>query len=206
MGTVDVDVITKGGPKDLAVRAFHKELKDQAGRTPNDNRILIYEVVSVFDMVDRILKSIGPRRIKRLRVFGHGSEGIVQMGPFVYTGRRVIDLSGRPRIDQSDLVKVIMVVQSETRSQTGVTITTEYKLINEAYLRKLVGKFDKSGWVELHSCRVVDKSGRELIKALARLWGVQVHASDAKQYVGGGLEGRILVAAPSGIVREAVSR
>ena len=124
----------------------------------------------------------------------------MQIGPFSYTGRRVEDLSHRRRIDQADLNKVIMVIKTEIRTPDGRVVRTKYDLLSEAYLRKLTGKFNPRGWVELHSCQIVGEDGKELIKALAKLWRVEVHASESKQYVGGGLEGKVWIAKPSGAV------
>ena len=93
MGYVDVDVIAKGGKKDHALEAFQKELKNQAKLAKAfdvaDEKKLIDDVTGVFNMVDRIVTAIGSRSIRRLRVFGHGSDSTVQIGPFTVTGRRL---------------------------------------------------------------------------------------------------------------------
>lgn len=138
--------------------------------------------------------------IRRLRIFGHGAIGCVQIGPFLYTGRRAEDVQRGQRIDQADLTQVISVTETEVRTKDGQLVRREYGLTNEPYLRKLAGKFDPKGWVELHSCQIVGKNGQELIRALAKLWRVEVYASESKQIVGGGLEGKVWKATPSGAV------
>jgi len=202
MNIVDIDVIAKGGKKDLVIKAFGKELRKQQATAMafgvSDQKKLVEDVTEVFDMIDRIISSAGHRRIRRLRIFGHGSDSTVQIGPFSRTGRRVSDVSRGQRIDQADLNKVIQVIQRIEQTPAGRTVKVEYKLLSEGYLNKLKGRFEPGGWVELHSCRIAGVDGKNLITALAKLWQVEVHASENKQYVGGGLDGRVWIAKPSG--------
>lgn len=154
MGLVDIDVIAKGGKKDYALKTFHKELKSQAelAKAFNvaDKKKLIENVSNVFNMVDRIIALIGPNLIKRLRIFGHGSESTVQIGPFSYTGRRVEDLSQRRRIDQADLTKVIMITKTEIRTPDGRVVRTNYDLLNKGYQRGQVKGYPMQSRGALH--------------------------------------------------------
>lgn len=200
MGWVDVDVIAKPGKKDLSLQAFRAELENEAALArafgvAKDKR-LVKDVTDLADMISRIITEVGPNRIRRLRIYGHGSPNTVQIGPLVVTGRRVEDLVQQPalRIDQADYDKVIFVIPEETRTHPGgPVVKTEYKLPKGITLSRLTPLFDPRGWVELHSCRIAGQYGQELIDALARLWKVEVHASEVSQTVAGGLgfQGRV---------------
>ena len=202
MGLVDVDVVAKPGKKDLALQVFRTELERQEALAKvhgvSGEKKLVKDVVNVFDMVDRIIPQLGSMRIRRLRIFGHGSANTVQVGPFLRTFRQVSDVSQPQRIDQADLDKVIQIIKTESRTLDGQVAKVEYNLLSEDYLKRLKGRFDPRGWVELHSCRIVGQDGKALIDGLAKLWQVEVQASEDKQYVGGGLEGRVWIAKQKG--------
>ena len=198
MSWVDVDVIAKpqnivGGVEDRRLKHFQTELERQHARSRYSKsagtRVLVKNVTNVYEMATQILAKIGNRRIRRLRVFGHGSPNLVQMGPFQYTGRGVSALSPVTSVNQHDLGKVIQAV----RMRGG-----NYELLNKGSLEKLKGHFQPGGWVELQSCRAIGLSGegKRMIEGLADLWNVAVQASDAKQIVGGGFEGNVWQAKP----------
>jgi hypothetical protein len=188
MGWVDLDVIAKpqnkvGGVTDKRLAYFQSYLEnhhalarayDTAGELAV-RKVLIKDVVNVKDMVDRITSSLGGDRIRRLRLFGHGSPQTVQMGPEGWADLAAT-ISGR------------------------LTQAEEYRLLNEPYLAQLSGHFAPGAWVELHACRVIAPKGlgNDLIQALANLWNVGVQAADARQFLGGGLEGNVWQARPGG--------
>lgn len=203
MSWIDIDVIAKPGKKDLALQAFRDELEKEATLArvfgvANDKR-LVKDVVNINEMVTQIIATAGSRPIRRLRIYGHGSPNTVQIGPFALTGRRLEDFLPRQTrsIDPTDYDKVIQLITTETRTAEGNVVNVEHSLLNDLLLRKLAGRFDPRGWVELHSCRIVRESGKALIDALAKLWGVQVHASEENQSAAGGLgfQGRVWIGA-----------
>jgi hypothetical protein len=209
MSLVDVDVISIAAPKDRTLRAFHDELKRQAGLAKAfevaDEKKLVDDVTDVLDMVERITSTIGGRRIRRLRIFGHGSDNAVLIGHLLPTHRAPDWWNKRPKFEQSDLGKVIGGKPAKWE-QDGQIVKEGYVFFNEPNLAKLSGRFDPGGWVELHSCRIAGETGKELIKALAKLWQVEVRASEGKQFVGGGLEGKVWVAKPWGTLSPAVPK
>jgi hypothetical protein len=216
MSLVDVDVIAKpGGIKggDPKLNAFRKELERQEAYAKvfgvADEKLLIKDTINVYDMVTRIISGIGSRRIRRLRIYGHGSVDSVQVGPFQRTGGTVDDFVGGfrsaedkkkgRRIEDVDKDKVLMVIELTVKSEEdGRVVGVERHLLNEPALKKLKDKFDPGGWVELHSCKVVGEGGSELIKALANYWLREVHASQNEQTVAGGLgfQGNVWIAKP----------
>jgi hypothetical protein len=198
MKWVDVDVIAKpqnivGGVEDKRLKLFRTELENQNALARHfkvsGEKLLVKDVIDINDMVTRILSGIGNRRIRRLRIFGHGSSGTIQMGPFQYTGRGVEALSPLTRIAEGDREKVIQIV---------LTPELKYELLSRENLEKLKGHFDPRSWVELQTCRVMDVfgDGNKLIEGLSNLWNVPVQASDARQVVGGGFEGNVWQARP----------
>ncbi len=211
MSWVDVDVVAKaqnivGGVEDKRLKVFRTELKNQhalaAKFKVSSNKLLVKDVVNLNDMVTRILSGIGNRRIRRLRIFGHGSPGTIQMGPFEATGQGWQAVRRARKLAWSDRKKVIHVT---------LTPDLRYDLYERNTLEKLKDHFDSRGWVELQSCRVmgflfgtivggpgdVVADGKKLIEGLSRLWKIPVQASDANQVVGGGFEGNVWQAKPA---------
>lgn len=210
MSWIDVDVIAKtqnivGGVEDKRLRLFRTELENQNALARkfkvSSEKLLVKDVDNIDDMVTRILSGIGNRRIRRLRIFGHGSPGTIQMGPFEYTGHGWSALRRQGQIAPSDRKKVIHVT---------LTPDLRYNLYERNTLEKLRGHFESGGWVELQSCRIMEvllgnvvggvwdvvADGEKLIEGLSALWNVPVQASDARQLVGGGFEGNVWQARP----------
>jgi hypothetical protein len=210
MSWIDVDVIAKtqnivGGVEDKRLRLFRTELENQnilaRKFKVSSEKLLVKDVDNIDDMVTRILSGIGNRRIRRLRIFGHGSPGTIQMGPFEYTGQGWLALRLQGQIAPSDRKKVIHVT---------LTPDLRYNLYERNTLEKLRGHFESGGWVELQSCRIMEvllgnvvggvwdvvADGEKLIEGLSALWNVPVQASDARQLVGGGFEGNVWQARP----------
>ena len=143
-------------------------------------------------MVDRIGQRLGPGlKIDRLRIFGHGAPGFVQLGRLT---RASVDATGQisiPGVSNSaiseDLARIIM-------------LGPEGGIVNGHNIASLRERFESGGWCELHCCNVAaGQRGKNLLQALADLWNVNVVGSEDLQYPGGGLEGARYVARPNGV-------
>ncbi len=145
---------------------------DEAMR--NNRQILRGEigVITVSDMVDKILHRLGSDKLRRLRVFGHGGAGMQGLG------------------NSRDAVR--------TYATERLLTVQGSQLLHGETLRQLQGKFEAGGWVELRGCQVgSDSSGGLLLQELANLWGVPVKAGVPTQHPGGGFEGTVVVAWPN---------
>ena len=116
----------------------------------------------VGQMVTEIIKitSNPPKKIRLLRIFSHGAEGImaVSMGD-----------GSSPKYSP------------DHRASIDVTNFSAIK----ADLAKLKDKFAEGAVVELHGCSVGGgKPGDQLLQDLADLWGVQVRAGTMVQFSG----------------------
>jgi hypothetical protein len=134
-------------------------------------------VNSVGQLVRSVESRLGgnQNRIRRLRVFAHGSPGSQGLG--------------RSR-DPGPPYRSI-------RSAGGsLQFATE--------LGRLRSRFASGGWAELHGCSVgAGSAGRSLVVSLASLWGVNVAAGTVVQQPGNpGFETHYVVASPNGSVRE----
>lgn len=148
------------------------------------------------DMVQRIGLRLGPGlKIERLRIFGHGGPGVVQLGRLMHA-----------RVDPTGQVTVPGVSNSRVTSDLNrlIMLGPEGDILNGQFLRGLRDRFARGGWCELHCCNVAARQkGKDLLKALARLWNVNVAGSEDLQYPGRGLEGTRYVARPNGTVSRA---
>lgn len=197
MSWIDVDVIAKtqnkeGGVEDRRLKFFRVELEKENALAKtfkvSSSKLLVKDVDNIEDMVTRILSGIGNRRIRRLRIFGHGMSGVVWMGPE----------SKFPETNRKRKIYVQLAPGSR------------YQLSSRKSLEKLKGHFEPSAWVELHACQVMKLhlgnvtggdwdpvlDGKKLIEALSNVWDRLILASDAPQIRGGGLEGNIWQARP----------
>lgn len=131
--------------------------------------------VSVASMVANVITRASGCRIKRLRIFGHGSPGHQGVGG----GRRL-------------------------GPAQELTVTLFGHLQNLAELTKLIPHFQGDALVQLHGCSV-GKSwrGRSLVRRLADLWHVRVQAALGKQYadIQDAYEGTDYVEADGTIIR-----
>ena len=223
-----IDVIAKAALKDKKLQVFHETLRRYHESHSRYDFKLIDDVELVREMVSGIVAALdasarmrvyskdGPvpppvRRVERLRIFGHGSANLVALSPLSVT---LDDATRKPgekvKILDADLPKVIQLRegQEQTLQKTSkgelkpAGTKTVYELTNELSLKRLKGMFTTNAWVELHSCQVANQTGERLLQELARLWNVNVLASRDKQYPGKGLEGRIVVAKPTGQLEE----
>lgn len=160
-----------------------------AGGIKNDEAMMAYRrsmphalhVHSVGHMVRSIDNRLGRNTrntIRRLRVFGHGTPGGQGLGQSQY------------------------MFGPKSRSYLTIRMAGNH-LQYESVLAGLCGKFAPGGWVELHGCEVGQgEAGKNLTKALARLWGVNVAAGTVIQQTDAGFETRYIVAQPGGHVME----
>ncbi|MBI3681900.1 MAG: DUF4347 domain-containing protein [Acidobacteria bacterium] len=128
-------------------------------------------VNTVGHMVGQIIRRLGQNgRIRRLRVFGHGNPGSQGLGQSHSNWSPTHNLAVRSGV-----------LQYATK------------------LGELRNRFEPGGWAELHGCEVgAGVAGQLALFELARAWGVPVKASRTDQYVGGGLEGQVIVVWPNG--------
>lgn len=179
MGEVNIDVLSNTPTRDYAMEDFRR-------RMPHG-----LLVTSVSGMVQSISNRLtGRDRLKRLRIFGHGSPGHQVVGHVSLTYDRGDTTYNYDR----DSGKILAAV--ERRLSSG---STQHLLLNGDALERLAPLFVRGGWVELHGCNVAALTvGQNLLRKLARVLQVSVKASENLQYCGGGLEGTTVVARPSG--------
>jgi hypothetical protein len=126
---------------------------DGTGRDDNGfyrRRILptAIRVNTIGHMVDAIVARLGHSdRIRRLRIFGHGSPGRQGLG------------------------------NSSVGGIWTHEISLAYFAVQRPYLERLCGHFAPGGWVELSGCEVgACTTGANLLRSLAILWDVHVAA------------------------------
>ena len=142
--------------------------------------------------------------IRRLRIFAHGNINFVVIGNLLHSN--INSLTARAgekiQIDCQDAGKVIQVIETSIKDpDSGKIVKKEEEILNKLFLQKLHGKFASKGWAELHVCFAAkDAEGKLLIKHLSKIWGVDIIASEDKQYPGGGLEGKVWIAKPNGSI------
>jgi hypothetical protein len=131
-------------------------------------------VDTVNDMVNKVLRRLGnAANLRRLRIFGHGVEGIVSLGRF---SRRPTSVDELTR--SGDTARILMAGPSEPPQIT-----------NDRELQRLAGRFARGAYIELHSCNASQgAAGRRLIRGMCSLLRVSIKASPALQYAGGGME------------------
>jgi len=115
-------------------------------------------VVSVQDMVDKVLRRVGGNSIRSLFIGGHGSPGYQSIG------------CGPTRESTGDL-------SLQLDSATG-----RLKGNSEHHLGRLSRKFSHTAVVTLGGCRTGNgTAGENLLKELSRILGVPVEAGTANQ-------------------------
>lgn len=174
MAVLHIDVVSKvaGGSEDDAAII---QVREQLSS--------YIEAIDVLDMIHKVVSAVGQRnRLGRLRIFGHGNPGIFSMGQVPST----------------------ITIQSMTPSHTNkVVFLARGQMVNGDQLMRLKNCFDARGWAELHACKVAaDDAGKNLLKALAKMWNVPVKGGKVLQYAGGGIEGTVVTARPSGDISE----
>lgn len=183
MSTVSIDVVS----------AYDKEKPDRDLQQTMDALSDEIVAVSVPHMITMIIQRLGkPKRLKRLRIFGHGESGIAVIGN--YRGN-LRTLSSREELlkNWTTTDKVLFTMTHISNRKTTVHITNEYEL------RLLTPYFAPGGWAELHHCKVAEgEDGRTLLRVLARIWNVLVKGGEGDQRVGGGIENRAVIAYPNG--------
>jgi hypothetical protein len=180
----NIDVVSAGPSSDVAILAVRDALADELTCS------------SVLDMVYQIQQTLGANSmIGRLRIFGHGSPGLVCVGQVP----RGTNLSS---LNFTQLSKYIGVVRRDEIQEGGAIVRTSYPIFNEEHLLMLRPKFNRSGYVELHACQAAaGEYGEQLLRRLAEIWRVQVKGGIEDQFIGGGIEGTSIVAFPHGNVQ-----
>ena len=135
------------------------------------------KVNSVGQMVNLIEQRLGSnRRMRRLRIFGHGISGVQGLG------------------NSGSLF--------QTNLYNQITIGSNSEVLYADILGRLRTRFLSGGWAELHGCNVgASAVGWNLLKGLARLWQVNVAAGTSLQTTAAGFEVAYRVAQPNGQVR-----
>ncbi len=134
----------------------------------SDDSVLAYDrqihernfvpAANVVEMVDGVLRKLGRQTLERLTIWGHG-----------YPGVQIIGNGNNGSIDSSEGKYLFCDASGNLRNRTT--------------LARLCGKFSWDGRVDLHGCNVgAQHSGRQLLRALAELWGVPVRAGVLSQY------------------------
>jgi hypothetical protein len=138
------------------------------------------ETVDFSNAVDRMIDDVirvakTPNSITVLRLYAHGNAGIINVRGFGQHGKK-----------------------ADPESRACVAIENLPKL--EASLRRLAPYFAPGARVELIGCLVaLDTEGEELLRELARIWGVRVQGSpDASSVLSIELSGRVYEATPDG--------
>ncbi len=165
MAHMDIDCVDSTG-NDETVKTFRRALP------------MALRVHTVGHMVRSIEHQLGlgrANKLRRLRVFAHGSPGEQGLG----------------RSQNVQAVNYLSIRMSGN------------ELSYRDVLASLQGRFASGGWVELHGCSVGQgEPGRRLTLALARLWRVNVLAGTVTQYTSAGFETSYIVAHPNGQVQE----
>ena len=116
-------------------------------------------VVSVQDMVDKVIARVGSNKIRSLFIGGHGAPGYQSIG-----AGPGWDTSGERSLQ----------IDSTTGRLTGST--------TEHHLLRLSSKFASKGVVTLGGCRTGNgTAGQTLLLELSRVFGVPVEAGTANQ-------------------------
>jgi hypothetical protein len=172
MADMNIDVVDGIG-RDGYARAVRRRLERIS------DPILVNSAAS---LVALVLGRLGGNRLRRLRIFGHGTGGQQGLGNSRAPG---------------PLQEIAVHCTGHTESSCGA-------ISNQNHLRSLTGHFARDGWVELLGCDVADGvQGRSLLRQLAALWNVPVKASEDDQFPRSarrGLRGQVVVAYPSGAV------
>ncbi len=119
-----------------------------------DERRLHPHAISCHDvasLVNGVLRRAGTESIARLRIFGHGHDGLQAVGG-----------GTRPSAVQY------------------IAIDNSGELMNRTTLSLLCGHFAAGAIVQLFGCRVARAYGELLLWELARLWQVRVQASNVR--------------------------
>jgi hypothetical protein len=137
------------------------------------NPILVNSVGQMVNLIEGRLRPNG--RMRRLRIFGHGIAGVQGLG----NSHNLYD--------------------TNLYNQISLGIGSEVLYAN--MLGRLRDKFAAGGWAELMGCSVGGgANGWNLLKALAKLWQVNVAAGTVEQNVDAGFEVQYRVAEPNGAV------
>jgi len=191
MATIDIDVVSNGPTSDVAILKVREMLPGSV------------VAINIIGMVESIEARVGGGdKIGRLRIFGHGAPGLACVGS-VPSG---VTLDNGDDILSRHSLRTIRIVERSIPEQAGGSVTRpKFSLLNELPLSQLQSKFARTGWAELHVCRVAEQEiGKQLLKALARLWRVRVAGGTGEQIAGGGLENSVFVASPTGSVTRRV--
>lgn len=185
---IDVDVVSVGA----------RAIAISAGALRNMRNVVYTD--SVTGMVREISSKVGrTNMLRRLRIFAHGSPGLVILGTL---STRTLETPQEQLANITNLLTPLGFVQ-----RPG---TQEAVFLNGSTVEPLRQKFWRSadrrqaGWAEIHACRVAEEApGRMFLAELARRWGVRVMGGTGNQIFGGGIENDTWVGSPGGGVRRA---